>query len=191
MKISSSSSVNYNSNNSSNLSGNNSINDYQAEISILNEFDDGNNQLFGGQHKKTTTKKEKTSTSGVYNNDGSNNMMNHNNSLNSSDIGNLTNSMGNKSNYSMGGVGDSNLNSHHSGMIVSHGKNEKFEITDLNIANREKGYVGAYSPEARKMRIQRFIEKRGKRVWTKKVKYDVRKNFADSRIRVKVNRFII
>jgi hypothetical protein len=48
------------------------------------------------------------------------------------------------------------------------------------------GYVGAYSPEQRRQRIEKFIEKRGRRVWTKKVKYDVRKNFADSRLRVKV-----
>jgi hypothetical protein len=34
----------------------------------------------------------------------------------------------------------------------------------------EKGYIGAYSPEARKKRIERFIEKRARRVWTKKVK---------------------
>jgi hypothetical protein len=53
----------------------------------------------------------------------------------------------------------------------------------------EKGYIGAYSPEARKKRIERFIEKRARRVWTKKVKYDVRKNFADSRLRVK-GRFV-
>ena len=51
------------------------------------------------------------------------------------------------------------------------------------------GYIGAYSPDARKKRIQRFLEKRKKRVWTKKVKYDVRKNFADSRMRVK-GRFV-
>lgn len=36
---------------------------------------------------------------------------------------------------------------------------------------------------------RRYLEKRGKRVWTKKVKYDVRKNFADSRLRVK-GRFV-
>lgn len=48
------------------------------------------------------------------------------------------------------------------------------------------GFVGAYSPEQRRLRIEKFIEKRGRRVWTKKVKYDVRKNFADSRLRVKV-----
>ena len=50
-----------------------------------------------------------------------------------------------------------------------------------------RGYVGAYSPEARRARIERFLAKRDKRVWTKKVKYDVRKNFADSRLRVKVS----
>jgi CCT motif len=49
-----------------------------------------------------------------------------------------------------------------------------------------RGYIGAYSPEARRERIERFLAKRDKRVWTKKVKYDVRKNFADSRLRVKV-----
>lgn len=48
--------------------------------------------------------------------------------------------------------------------------------------------MGAYSPEARRERIERFLAKRDKRVWTKKVKYDVRKNFADSRLRVKVRR---
>jgi len=47
-------------------------------------------------------------------------------------------------------------------------------------------FIGAYSPESRRQRIERFIEKRNRRVWTKKVKYDVRKNFADSRLRVKV-----
>lgn len=52
-----------------------------------------------------------------------------------------------------------------------------------------KGYIGAYSPEQRKKRIERFVEKRSRRVWTKKVKYDVRKNFADSRLRVK-GRFV-
>jgi len=52
-----------------------------------------------------------------------------------------------------------------------------------------KLYIGAYSPEQRKSRIARFIEKRSRRVWTKKVKYDVRKNFADSRLRVK-GRFV-
>lgn len=51
------------------------------------------------------------------------------------------------------------------------------------------GFVGIYSPEDRKSRILRFLEKRKRRMWTKKVKYDVRKNFADSRVRVK-GRFV-
>lgn len=54
---------------------------------------------------------------------------------------------------------------------------------------RSRGYVGAYSPAERRRRIERFLEKRRLRVWQKNVKYDVRKNFADSRIRVK-GRFV-
>ncbi|CAB9498842.1 CCT motif [Seminavis robusta] len=54
---------------------------------------------------------------------------------------------------------------------------------------RPDGWVGAYSPESRKKRIEKFLEKRHQRVWTKTVKYDVRKNFADSRLRVK-GRFV-
>jgi hypothetical protein len=54
---------------------------------------------------------------------------------------------------------------------------------------RPEGWIGAYSPESRKVRIARFLEKRNHRVWTKTVKYDVRKNFADSRLRVK-GRFV-
>lgn len=52
-----------------------------------------------------------------------------------------------------------------------------------------KKYVGAYSPESRRRRIELFHEKRKLRVWTRKVKYDVRKNFADTRMRVK-GRFV-
>ncbi len=55
--------------------------------------------------------------------------------------------------------------------------------------DRPEGWIGAYSPESRKVRISRFLEKRNHRVWTKTVKYDVRKNFADSRLRVK-GRFV-
>jgi hypothetical protein len=49
--------------------------------------------------------------------------------------------------------------------------------------------IGIYSLEERRERVARFLEKRQKRVWTRKVKYDVRKNFADSRIRFK-GRFV-
>ncbi|KAL7579299.1 hypothetical protein ACA910_013978 [Epithemia clementina (nom. ined.)] len=54
---------------------------------------------------------------------------------------------------------------------------------------RPDGWVGAYSPESRKARLERFMEKRKHRVWTQGVKYDVRKNFAESRLRVK-GRFV-
>lgn len=60
---------------------------------------------------------------------------------------------------------------------------------DIAVRLGGPGFVGAYSPEQRRLRIEKFIEKRGRRVWTKKVKYDVRKNFADSRLRVK-GRFV-
>ncbi|TYZ58450.1 hypothetical protein PybrP1_010925 [[Pythium] brassicae (nom. inval.)] len=50
-------------------------------------------------------------------------------------------------------------------------------------------FIGSYSPEARRKRIERFLEKRKHRVWSKKVDYDVRKNFANSRLRVK-GRFV-
>ena len=63
------------------------------------------------------------------------------------------------------------------------------EATGLPHTVRPDGWVGAYSPTSRKMRIDRFLSKRNHRVWTKKVKYDVRKNFADSRLRVK-GRFV-
>ena len=59
---------------------------------------------------------------------------------------------------------------------------------DTSVRGKE-GYIGVYSPESRKARLAKFMEKRKKRVWTKRVKYDVRKNFADSRMRYK-GRFV-
>lgn len=55
--------------------------------------------------------------------------------------------------------------------------------------DQKKPFVGAYSPDSRRKRIEKFLDKRQKRVWRKEVKYDVRKNFADSRLRVK-GRFV-
>ena len=46
-------------------------------------------------------------------------------------------------------------------------------------------FIGVYSPRSRRKRIDRFIAKRKARVWQKKVEYSVRKDFADSRLRVK------
>lgn len=61
---------------------------------------------------------------------------------------------------------------------------------DEDVPDRAKThFIGAYSPEARKRRLAEFHAKRERRVWTRKVKYDVRKNFADTRMRVK-GRFV-
>ena len=51
------------------------------------------------------------------------------------------------------------------------------------------GQLGIYTLAERKAKIKKYIEKRKHRVWSKKIKYDVRKNFADSRVRVK-GRFV-
>ena len=64
-----------------------------------------------------------------------------------------------------------------------------YDANGLLEVERPDGWIGAYSPESRQIRIARFLEKRNHRVWTKTVKYDVRKNFADSRLRVK-GRFV-
>jgi hypothetical protein len=69
--------------------------------------------------------------------------------------------------------------------------NIKTSLDDNGLLQVERpdGWIGAYSPESRTVRISKFLEKRNHRVWTKTVKYDVRKNFADSRLRVK-GRFV-
>lgn len=52
-----------------------------------------------------------------------------------------------------------------------------------------RGKIGIYSPRSRKRRIRKYLDKQKKRVWVKRIKYNVRKNFADTRIRVK-GRFV-
>jgi len=44
--------------------------------------------------------------------------------------------------------------------------------------------VGSYTQAERQRKIQRFLEKRRRRVWSKKILYSCRKNFADKRPRV-------
>ncbi len=56
-------------------------------------------------------------------------------------------------------------------------------------APRVPGQIGAYPPAARQKRLERFQAKRGVRMWRRKVKYNVRKDFADQRMRVK-GRFV-
>ncbi|KAG3005156.1 hypothetical protein PC128_g18808 [Phytophthora cactorum] len=64
-----------------------------------------------------------------------------------------------------------------------------FGGVDKGKDGQKQNFVGAYSPDSRRKRIEKFLDKRQKRVWRKEVKYDVRKNFADSRLRVK-GRFV-
>ena len=52
-----------------------------------------------------------------------------------------------------------------------------------------EGRVGAYSREERQVRIDRFRDKKKKRVWRKQIKYDCRKRLADTRPRIK-GRFV-
>jgi hypothetical protein len=66
---------------------------------------------------------------------------------------------------------------------------ERSFLAGHGVPTDRKHYIGIYSPQARKIRIKKFIEKRKYRMWSKKVKYDVRKSFADSRVRVK-GRFV-
>ena len=63
------------------------------------------------------------------------------------------------------------------------------KVTSFRDDSSKSGYVGIYSPEARRKRIERFNEKRKHRVWKRNIKYYVRKNFADSRVRIK-GRFV-
>lgn len=66
---------------------------------------------------------------------------------------------------------------------------ERREYFDVEMDSYDPNRVGRYSPESRKKRVERFLEKRRRRIWRKRIKYDVRKNFADSRLRVK-GRFV-
>mmetsp|Transcript_3451 Transcript_3451/g.4983 ORF Transcript_3451/g.4983 Transcript_3451/m.4983 type:complete len:225 (+) Transcript_3451:252-926(+) len=60
------------------------------------------------------------------------------------------------------------------------------DVMSMRIA---QGKVGVYTRDERKKLISKFLKKRESRIWKKRVKYDVRKNFADSRLRVK-GRFV-
>lgn len=62
--------------------------------------------------------------------------------------------------------------------------------TSEPVASCETGRkIGSYSPAARKLRIQKFHEKRKNRTWKKSIKYDCRKKLADDRPRIK-GRFV-
>ncbi|KAL4110413.1 hypothetical protein PRIC1_002104 [Phytophthora ramorum] len=56
-------------------------------------------------------------------------------------------------------------------------------------SNSTEKKIGSYSPAARKLRLQKFHEKRKNRTWKKSIKYDCRKKLADDRPRIK-GRFV-
>lgn len=58
----------------------------------------------------------------------------------------------------------------------------------MDLLNKD-GRIGIYLPDARRARIARFHEKRSRRIWRKRIKYDCRKKLADSRPRIK-GRFV-
>eukprot|EP00515_Schizochytrium_aggregatum_P005292 CAMPEP_0202051180 /NCGR_PEP_ID=MMETSP0963-20130614/4465_1 /ASSEMBLY_ACC=CAM_ASM_000494 /TAXON_ID=4773 /ORGANISM="Schizochytrium aggregatum, Strain ATCC28209" /LENGTH=241 /DNA_ID=CAMNT_0048616325 /DNA_START=12 /DNA_END=737 /DNA_ORIENTATION=- len=66
---------------------------------------------------------------------------------------------------------------------------EKRFSSDAMSISQPQGKIGHYSREERRRLIDRFLKKRHRRIWRKRVKYDVRKSFADSRLRVK-GRFV-
>jgi len=51
------------------------------------------------------------------------------------------------------------------------------------------GRIGIYTPAERAAIIARFNNKRSRRIWNKKIRYNCRKNLADRRMRVK-GRFV-
>ena len=68
--------------------------------------------------------------------------------------------------------------------VSFHQQQQYANINTFRLQNSvQRNSVGIYSPRSRRKRIDRYLAKRKTRVWVKRVKYDVRKNFADSRLR--------
>jgi len=62
-------------------------------------------------------------------------------------------------------------------------------IGDYKSVYNKDGRVGIYTSDERMAILERFRDKRARRVWIKKIRYGCRKNLADRRIRVK-GRFV-
>jgi hypothetical protein len=55
----------------------------------------------------------------------------------------------------------------------------------MNIALENLRPVGPISWLERKYKVKKYIQKKQRRVWSKKISYDCRKRVADNRLRVK------
>jgi hypothetical protein len=62
-------------------------------------------------------------------------------------------------------------------------------VPSANTSPQGQGSIGTYTAAERKARIARFLEKRSRRVYTKRIVYSTRKDFANSRTRIK-GRFV-
>jgi hypothetical protein len=99
------------------------------------------------------------------------------------------------SSSSLIGSGTSTANSVGSGLMKSVSNIHKIPLlaSDFGpkngVANGDGCRVGVYTREERLVRIERFREKKQKRIWRKQIKYDCRKRLADTRPRVK-GRFV-
>ena len=65
---------------------------------------------------------------------------------------------------------------------------DTFDVVLQQVYNKN-GRIGIYTRAERAAIIARFQSKRSRRVWNKKIRYNCRKNLADSRLRVK-GRFV-
>jgi hypothetical protein len=82
----------------------------------------------------------------------------------------------------------SSNNSNHNVYLNAAAAQQQSNLFEPLLATKNND-IGKYSPKSRRKRIDRFLTRRKRRVWAKTIKYSVRKNFADSRLRVK-GRFV-
>lgn len=63
--------------------------------------------------------------------------------------------------------------------------NEIIEVLLKGIDQTFKKIIGGLSFEKRRIKLLRYLDKKKRRVWKKKVNYDCRKKVADKRLRIK------
>eukprot|EP00934_Nitzschia_sp_Nitz4_P008857 Nitzschia sp. Nitz4//scaffold161_size51353//28965//30262//NITZ4_006950-RA/size51353-augustus-gene-0.46-mRNA-1//1//CDS//3329537915//8847//frame0 len=86
-----------------------------------------------------------------------------------------------------------NLNGEKGVLVLPHALDKYKEVsetkTSLQGVYNKNGRVGIYTQAERSAIIARFLDKRSRRVWNKKIRYNCRKSLADRRMRVK-GRFV-